>query len=68
VKRGINQAGVKYYNDLIDGLLAKNITPFVTLFHWDLPQVLQDEYEGFLNHEIMYVIDAMLLLNKYDNI
>ncbi|KAG7605348.1 Glycoside hydrolase superfamily [Arabidopsis thaliana x Arabidopsis arenosa] len=53
VKRGINQAGVKYYNDLIDGLLAKNITPFVTLFHWDLPQVLQDEYEGFLNHEII---------------
>ncbi|CAE6228353.1 unnamed protein product [Arabidopsis arenosa] len=37
-KRGINEAGVKYYNDLIDGLLAKNITPFVTLFHWDLPK------------------------------
>ncbi|AED95661.1 thioglucoside glucosidase 3 [Arabidopsis thaliana] len=51
--RESNQAGVKYYNDLIDGLLAKNITPFVTLFHWDLPQVLQDEYEGFLNHEII---------------
>ncbi|KAG7533369.1 Glycoside hydrolase family 1 [Arabidopsis thaliana x Arabidopsis arenosa] len=52
-KRGINEAGVKYYNDLIDGLLAKNITPFVTLFHWDLPQVLQDEYEGFLHLDII---------------
>lgn len=68
MKRGINEEGVKYYNDLIDGLLAKNITPFVTLFHWDLPQVLQDEYEGFLHRDIMYVIDAILLLKKYDNI
>ncbi|EFH41889.1 myrosinase [Arabidopsis lyrata subsp. lyrata] len=58
VKRGINEAGVKYYNELIDGLLEKNITPFVTLFHWDLPQVLQDEYEGFLHRDIMYVIDV----------
>ncbi|CAL9242594.1 unnamed protein product [Arabidopsis halleri] len=53
-KRGINEAGVKYYNDLIDGLLAKNITPFITLFHWDLPQVLQDEYEGFLHRDIIF--------------
>ncbi|CAH8278850.1 unnamed protein product [Arabidopsis lyrata] len=53
VKRGINEAGVKYYNELIDGLLEKNITPFVTLFHWDLPQVLQDEYEGFLHRDII---------------
>uniref|UniRef100_M4C959 thioglucosidase n=1 Tax=Brassica campestris TaxID=3711 RepID=M4C959_BRACM len=53
VSRGVNQGGLDYYHKLIDALLEKNITPFVTLFHWDLPQTLQDEYEGFLDRQIM---------------
>jgi beta-glucosidase len=39
----VNQKGVDFYNHLVDGLLEANITPFATLFHWDLPQVLEDE-------------------------
>ncbi|XP_010424332.1 PREDICTED: myrosinase 2-like [Camelina sativa] len=66
--RGVNQNGIDYYNGLIDGLIARNITPFVTLFHWDLPQTLQDEYEGFLNRPIMYVIYATLLIKNDESI
>lgn len=49
----INQAGVDHYNDLIDALLAKRIEPYVTLFHWDLPQSLEDGYKGWLDRRIM---------------
>jgi beta-glucosidase len=38
----INAGGLDYYSRLIDALLARKITPWVTLFHWDLPQVLED--------------------------
>src|SRR5690554_7686171 len=37
-----NQAGLDFYDRLVDGLLERGIQPFLTLFHWDLPQALQD--------------------------
>ncbi|WVZ02107.1 hypothetical protein V8G54_022913 [Vigna mungo] len=50
---GINQEGIDYYNNLINELLANGLEPFVTLFHWDLPQPLEDEYGGFLSPRIV---------------
>jgi beta-glucosidase len=37
-----NPAGLDFYDRLVDGLLGRGITPYITLFHWDLPQLLQD--------------------------
>ncbi|KAL5566538.1 hypothetical protein UlMin_029702 [Ulmus minor] len=50
---GVNQEGVQYYNNLIKELLAKGLKPYVTIFHWDLPQPLQDEYNGFLSRRVV---------------
>ncbi|KAK4430068.1 Beta-glucosidase 6 [Sesamum alatum] len=45
----INQAGIDHYNKLINALLANGIEPYVTLYHWDLPQSLEDGYRGWLS-------------------
>ncbi|KAL5567212.1 hypothetical protein UlMin_030376 [Ulmus minor] len=50
---GVNKKGVQYYNNLINELLAKGLKPYVTIFHWDLPQSLQDEYNGFLSRRVV---------------
>lgn len=46
-----NQKGIDHYNRVIDGLLAGGITPYVTMFHWDLPQALPG---GWQNRDTAY--------------
>lgn len=48
-----NQEGISYYSKLLDALLEKGIQPYVTLYHWDLPQALEDRYNGWLSREIV---------------
>nr|TKR91045.1 hypothetical protein D5086_0000227300 [Populus alba] len=50
---GVNEEGIKFYNDLIDDLLKNGLQPYVTLFHWDTPQALEDKYGGFLSPNIV---------------
>ncbi|MGN7456725.1 GH1 family beta-glucosidase [Paenibacillus pasadenensis] len=52
----VNEKGLDYYRRVIDGLIAAGIEPAVTLYHWDLPQALQDK-GGWDNRE---TIDAFL--------
>jgi beta-glucosidase len=47
----VNEKGVQHYINFVDNLLAAGITPFITLFHWDLPDNLNKRYGGMLNQE-----------------
>ena len=61
----INQRGIDFYQRLVDALLAAGVHPLVNLFHWDLPQELQDR-GGFANPQIVgwFTDYAALLASK----
>lgn len=48
----VNQAGIAYYNQVIDYCFLQGIEPWVTIYHWDLPQVLEDK-GGWTNRDII---------------
>jgi len=62
----VNQAGVDFYDRLIDGMLERGIKPFATLYHWDLPSPLQDK-GGWMNRDIAGAFGdyAALIANKF---
>ena len=50
----VNAKGLDYYDRLVDALLEKGVTPFITLFHWDMPQALFEENRGFAGRDTAY--------------
>ncbi len=50
-KGQVNAQGLDYYDRVVDALLAQRITPFITLFHWDMPQALEDALGGFAGRD-----------------
>ncbi|ENZ33403.1 hypothetical protein HMPREF1084_01872 [Clostridium butyricum 60E.3] len=63
----VNEKGLKFYEDLIDECLKYNIEPMVTIFHWDLPQSLIEQYGGFESRNIVddFVKYAVILFNRF---
>ncbi|MDH3306044.1 MAG: family 1 glycosylhydrolase, partial [Acidimicrobiia bacterium] len=49
----VNQAGLDFYSRLVDGMLDAGITPWLTLYHWDLPQALEDR-GGWTHRDTAY--------------
>lgn len=49
----VNEEAIAHYNDLIDTCLQYNVTPMVTLYHWDTPLYIQNKYGGWLSENIV---------------
>ncbi len=64
--RSVNQAGVDFYKRLVDGMLDRGIRPLMTLYHWDLPQALDEgENGGWLSRDLPdRFVDYALVLGK----
>jgi beta-glucosidase len=68
-KGAVNEVALKHYEDVIDTCLQYGVKPAVTLYHWDLPLFLQNEYGGWLSEEIVgdFVAYAKVVFGRYGN-
>lgn len=62
-----NEAGLKFYDDVINECLSYGIEPMVTIYHWDMPQALEEKYNGWENIQIVddFVTYATTLFKAY---
>lgn len=68
-KGEVNEKEIQFYSDLIDELIQYDIAPIITLYHWDLPQALQDEYGGWESRQIIqdFTNYAKLLYDRFSD-
>nr|CAA64442.1 beta glucosidase [Manihot esculenta] len=66
-REGINEQGIEFYNKVINEIINQGMEPFVTIFHWDTPQAIEDKYGGFLSANIVkdYREYADLLFERF---
>lgn len=53
----VNEKGLQFYSDVIDTLIANEITPLVTLYHFDLPYALVEKYNGWEGRDCVYAFE-----------
>jgi beta-glucosidase len=65
----VNEKGIAYYERLLDALAAAGIQPYATLFHWDLPQALQDKFGGWQSAETSkaFASYAEVIANRFSD-
>ncbi|MCD8120778.1 MAG: glycoside hydrolase family 1 protein [Clostridiales bacterium] len=63
----VNEKGIQFYRNLIDELLANQIEPIVTLYHYDLPWALVEKYGGWLNRQVVTDFEyyARYIINEF---
>ena len=63
----VNKQGLQFYHDLIDELLANGIEPIVTLYHYDLPWSLVEEYDGWISRKVVKDFEeyATLIIHEF---
>ncbi|WP_249029513.1 glycoside hydrolase family 1 protein [Tannockella kyphosi] len=49
----VNEKGIEFYNNLINECIKHNVEPMVTIYHWDLPQALEEQYGGWEDRKIV---------------
>ncbi|WP_416147412.1 glycoside hydrolase family 1 protein [Salipaludibacillus sp. HK11] len=66
-KGSVNEAGLAFYDRLINLLIENQIEPIITVYHWDLPQALMDEYGGWESRDIIDDFNdyCISLFNRY---
>lgn len=65
----LNEEGLKFYDDLIDELVKNHIEPVMTLYHFDMPLVLQEKYNGFASRKVvgLYEKFARTVFERYSD-
>ena len=65
----VNEKGLQFYDDLINELVKNNIVPMVTVYHWDMPQALEEQYHGWESRRIVddFVRYAKVLFERYSD-
>ena len=63
----VNEAGLLFYDNVINECLKYGIEPMVTIYHWDMPQALEEAYHGWENPQIIedFVNYAITLFERY---